>query len=454
MIGARIRNAMRSSAKGPAARRRRRWLGGLALGLALTMPQLRPALADPSAAAVVTSAYRIPLQSFAYHPNPQSTYYKYGINLSLGGSTSPQLFEFDTGGDGFYAAYSSSNAPWWGPAAGSPGSHFSKTFDSGLHYEGDGITTSISFFGLGSNPGSPIFTTPSLYTVAAADRIKLNGSDVWTSSGSSGPPVETNFYGDFGLTLKRGGDGIENLLAQLTYGGDVTAGYSVAVGRYGSSGNGYVQLGLLAADRNNPATTWFAMQGSDPSRPFANSHLPSFSAELINGDLKLDLNGSHTTLSGLGLNLDSGTPGVTLHYNDSDRSQLDPYSVLSSGEPVRLQDGVALDLRARVSGTGVEESLLAFLTGDNYGLNEVLTRRRSDKAVTYLNSGASLFQNYVVTYDLQNQLVGLTPYPVEVPGPAPLAAAVVFCRQARALRRRLRPADRRAGGAPPSASND
>lgn len=427
--------------------------------LTLALPPVpRPALADPVAVnnPVVNSVYQIPLQSFAYHPNPQSTYYKYGINLSLGGASSPRLFEFDTGGDGFYTTYGT-NVAWWGGSVGPSGTLFSKSFDSGYTYAGVGLTTSVSFFGLGSNPGNPIFTTPSSYVVGAANQIFLNQSgltsEVWNGSDSGSAPVEQNFYGDFGLTLKRGNDGIQNLLAQLTYGGDAHAGYSVALGPYGSSGGAYLQLGLLASDLANPATSWFAMQGTDNSRPFANSSLASFSAELIKGVLQLTLNGNNISLADLGLNLDSGTPGVTLHYNDSDRSQLVPYSVLDhNGDPVRLLEQVMLNLQAQAQGSALEQDLLAFVTGDNYGLNAVNTNRRSDGGTTYLNTGASLFQNYIVTYDLANQRVGLTPYPV--PGPTPLAAGLIsgaFGLRLRALRARIRAA--RSAGSPQAGSS-
>jgi hypothetical protein len=256
--------------------------------------------------------------------------------------------------------------------------------------------------------------------------------------------VENNFYGDFGLTLKRGGNGIENILAQLTYGGDVSKGYSVSLAPYGSSGAAYLQLGLQTADLNNPATTWFAMQGAVPSRPFANSNLNSFSAELLNGTLQLELGGSSSSLNGIGLNLDSGTPGVTLHYKDSDRSLLDPYSMIKDGDPVRLLPGVMLGLQAEPSGAALMQTLLNFQTGDNYGLNQVLTRRRGDGGVTYLNTGATLFQSYVVTYDLANQRIGLTAYPMPVPGPSPLAAGLIsgaISSRLRALRRRIRAAN-------------
>lgn len=422
-------------------RRGGRALRALGVALLIGAPGLE-ALAEPAAAPVVTSTYQIPLQTFAYPGGSSSGFYKYGINLALGGSSTPTLFEFDTGGDGFFAAYGPT-AAWWGSTVTPTGGSFDKTFDSGYRYQGPTLSTSISFFGLGSTPGSAIFTTPALYTVGASERIRLNGADQWTAAaGSSAPPVDQNFFGDFGLTLKRGGDGIENLLAQLTYGGNVSAGYKVALGPYGSSGGAFLQLGLQSGDLSNPDTSWFPMQGLDTSRPFANSGRPSFSAELLSGNLNLSLHGNSTSFNAIGLNLDSGTPGVTLHYNADDAGQLTPFSVLNNdNDPERLRERVMLGLQVVPSGAALAQTLLNFETGDVYGLNKVLTFERGDGNPTYVNTGATLFQSYVVTYDLANQRIGLTPY--GVPAPTPLTAGLLsgaLGLRLRTLRSRIRAA--------------
>lgn len=201
------------------------------------------------------------------------------------------------------------------------------------------VKTGFSLFGLPGQGSPSLFSTSgSDYKVGRADRIENNGSEVWPSSGSL-PPVQNYFYGDFGLALKKGSDSIDNLFAQLTYGGSANPGYIVSLGPYGSLDGSSLQLGLSTADLSNPATRWFAMQGADPSKPFEHSGLPSFSAELLLTNLGLSgLSQPASSLSSLGLNLDTGTPGVTLHYNRSqDGSALAPFSELDANHaPVAL----------------------------------------------------------------------------------------------------------------------
>lgn len=429
----------RCPASGRAKRARRQGLGSSLSGLPLALSLgILPSGMPVWAQATVTSTYRIPLQTFTYQPNSKSTYYKYGINLALGGSTSPAIFEFDTGGDGFFAAYSS-GASWWGGNTGPTGISFSKSFDSGYTYTGLTVPTTVSFFGLPGSGSAPIFSSSSTFTVGQASSILNNGQTAWPSSTTSAP-VESNFFGDFGLTLKQGDDGIENILAQLSYGGSAKAGYVVALGPYGSSSGAYLQLGLAESDLNNSATAWFDMQGKDQSKPFANSNLPSFSAELIKADLDLSLSGvPSASLRNRGINLDTGTPGLTIHYKKDDRSLLEPFSQTDGKDPLHLLPGVNVSLVAS-SSTLLQQQILSFVTGDNYGYDFVYTILRGDDKETYVNSGASLFQSYVVTYDLANQRVGLTPYPPAPAAPA-LAGALIgggWGLRLRSLRRRIR----------------
>ena len=338
-------------------------------------------------AADVMAPVRIPLRTLAYPTSGKPTFYKYGLYVSLGGATTPQLFEFDTGGEGFHAAYSAS-APWWGSSFTDTGVSFDKKFDSGEAYKGKVVKTGFALFGLPGQSSAPLFaTTGSDYKVGAADDIKDKGSPVWPNAGNS-PPVQNYFYGDFGLTLKKGADDIDNLFAQLTYGGSASPGYSVALGPYGSLGGSSLQLGLSSADLSNPGTRWFAMVGADPSKPFAHSGLPSFSAELLQATLNLSKPGiTPLQLSALGLNLDTGTPGVTLHYNlDQDGSSLAPFRELdASHDPIALLPGVDLNLSA-LDTSNQPQTLLNLLTGNTYGLNKVYAFPRGDKKATYLNS--------------------------------------------------------------------
>ena len=65
----------------------------------------------------VTTPIQVPLhwQQINGDANSQRTL---GIYVTLGGGSTPKLFECDTGGDGFYASYATGSArPWWGDLA-------------------------------------------------------------------------------------------------------------------------------------------------------------------------------------------------------------------------------------------------------------------------------------------------------------------------------------------------
>lgn len=261
-------------------------------------------------AAEVTSSIRVPLQTLAYSTGPQPPVYKYGIDASLGGATTPQLFVFDTGGEGFQAAHHPS-AVWWGSNVSDTGTSFNEPFISQERDIGKVVQTGcwLLAVGLPGQGSAPLFSSStSDDKVGHANPIELRVTKVGPDASGS-PPVQTTFYGDFGLTLKHGSEGIDNLFAQLTDGGNAKPVDFVSLGPYGSMGGSSLQLGLSEADLSNPATTWFAMQGADASNTFARSHLPSFSAELLLSNLNFSgLANPPFSLSPLGVNLDIDTP--------------------------------------------------------------------------------------------------------------------------------------------------
>jgi hypothetical protein len=163
------------------------------------------------------------------------------------------------------------------------------------------------------------------------------------------------------------------------------------------------------------------MQGADTINKFAHSHLPSFSAELLLSNLNLSgLANPPLSLSPLGLNLDTGTPGLTLHYNrDQDGAALAGFSELDAkNDPKALLPGVSVNLSASDS-TSQLQTLVSLLTGDTYGLDKIYAFPRKHHDPTYNNSGATLFQNSNVIFDLKGERVGFSPR-AEVPAPPPL----------------------------------
>ncbi len=158
-------------------------------------------------AADVERVYTIGLERYDLPASGGGTYPKYGIWLSLGGSTTPQVFEFDTGGEGLYAAHSA-DAAWWGANVTDETTSIDKNFGSGLEYTGKLAKTSVAFY----NPGSStqvLATTTADYKVGKSEHIVNTdtSTDLWppqTVAETQTAPVDGKFYGDFGLSLKKG----------------------------------------------------------------------------------------------------------------------------------------------------------------------------------------------------------------------------------------------------------
>jgi len=375
-------------------------------------------------AADIERVYSIPLKTFGYESGG-STYYKYGIHVGIGGG-GPQLFEFDTGGEGFYASYSAS-AAWWGntdvTVSTTP---FTKTFGSQISYEGFVADAPVTFY---CGDGSVVLSPAATFKVGQADTITQyftqGNATLWPNAGSQAP-VEEHFYGDFGLTLKHGAHGIENIFAQLTYGNGITGGYKVSLGPYGSTSGANIQVGLRAEDLANPDTIWFEMQGANPSDPFTGSGFATYSAEILSANMTLTLGGDTYTFTDLGINLDTGNPTPGLDFNHADKSLLEPFSEMSGADLVQLSNGTELTLVSTPAGVSVPEVTVFSLTaGNERGRNLVYESERGDGGATYLNVGALIFQQYDVVYDLENGLIGLVPVP-EPSACALLAAALLF----------------------------
>ncbi len=184
-------------------------------------------------AADVEQVYTIGLQRFDLPASGGGTYPKYGIWLSLGGSTTPQVFEFRHGREGLYAAHSE-DAAWWGANVTDETTSIDKNFGSGLEYTGKLAKTSVAFY----NPGSAtqvLATSTADYKVGKSERIVNTdtSTDLWPPQDDcrhSAAAGGRELLRDFGLSLKKGDHGIENVLRNCRMAaGD--GGYVVSLGR-------------------------------------------------------------------------------------------------------------------------------------------------------------------------------------------------------------------------------
>jgi hypothetical protein len=375
----------------------------------------------------VTSPIQVPLH-WRHINGDTSGPRKLGIYVTLGGGSTPQLFEFDTGGDGLYATYATGTAsPWWGNGWTSTTGTFSQAYDSGHVYTGTAATTTVALFA-SATATTPLFSAASAIvgqTTSVVDTKKTPAEQLWPlPSGTSPPPIEQAFYGDFGMAPKQGQAGIDSLAGQLRYGPGVTAGFRV----HASDENPWVQFGLAPADTAILATS-FALNLASGTSP---AGIPYYENLVVTGSLSVT-DGSREFKQPTGFIFDTGA-STTIHSGTNVQFPLD---LTRDGQGTRVKDGASVV----VSGSSL-------LTVGTWPVFMDLTASATDKVDVqykdgpyYLNTGIAPFATYDFIYDLSGQTLTM----VTVPEPAVLTLAGLGGVAAAARCRRCR---RRAFGGP------
>ena len=365
----------------------------------------------------VTTPIQVPLHW--RHVNGDATgQRKLGIYVTLGGGTTPKLFEFDTGGNGFYATYATGSSPWWGPAWTTTGGTFSQSFDSGLAYTGTAATTTVQLFG-SATANTPLLTAANAVvgqTTNIVDTKYTPHEQLWPlASGTSAPPIEQAFYGDFGMAPKRGQAGIDQLAAQLLYGPGVMAGFRV----HASDENPWVQFGLSASDTAVLATT-FALNGGNGNGT-SPAGVKYYDNLVVTGSLSVT-DGTREFKQPTGFIFDTGA-STTIH----------------SGTNVQFPD----DLTKDGAGTRVKDRALVVVSGSsvldgNWPTFMNITASATDKVGVqnhdtpteqgpyYLNTGIAPFLEYDIVYSLDGGTLTLVPASAAVPEIDPAGFGSVF----------------------------
>ncbi|MFM7642059.1 MAG: hypothetical protein ACKO45_10990 [Cyanobium sp.] len=420
-------------------------------------------LSTPVKAAPRATPLRLPLQWAADPDNPSIL--KLGIQASLNGG-SPQLFEFDTGGTGFFATFAtnfSSSSPWWGsnPACTTaPCTPFTTTYDSGLTYSGNLVTSSVSLFG---SSATPVLSVPNI-SVGQTTAITCNpaatcggkigqpGDSSWNATtGVLNPPVQGNFYGDFGFSLRNGGSGGPNsLITQdafwAAFDPSITRGYRV----HAAADDPWVQFGLTAADLA-PQPLRFALNGTGGTSTGA-----------------LEVSQGGTTFSGAGLTsliFDTGatttihTGAVTINGAPFPPGNF-PCGLTTQGcaDPTAVSPGAQVQISGLSLSTGMPATILNFAAGNNKAtspaFNEVAVQGYSPTTLApacaglappqpcyYVNTGILPFLSNDVIVDLSSWSAGNPSGELslvaQVPAPPALLTPFALLGAARRLRQRL-----------------
>lgn len=383
---------------------------------------------------------------------------KLGIWVGIGSGATPQLFEFDTGGTGFYAAYSplSGVSPWWGGGVTVNASQQIHTaYDSGLNYFGNVAQGAVSIFASGNSTTPSVITAPTTQIGQMNQIEKINPSNgattqLWTSSGNAtaSPPIDGAFYGDFGMNLAYNmgnfSSGITNLIGQMNFGSGVTPGFRIHADFAGKTAS--LKIGLTAEDTASPTAKYFKMNADAQAPEGATmpvSGLDYYSQQLFNADIEIQRSGHPPLVStGVGMTPDTGA-STTLH-----NTQLSPgglpteYASLIDWSNEQQNAGQLKDhLAFTLTGTTTSNQTVGIgnFTTNNVvnGGNVMVQNNRPNNTTYYLNTGISLFYQYDLIYDMQAGVVGLDVIPEPSIGALLLLGAVglVFLRMLRSKRK-------------------
>ena len=401
---------------------------------------------QPVSAQQVTTPITVPL----HFTEVSQGIYKLGIYAGIGDGAKPALFEFDTGGAGFYAAYASANASrsdWWGSGVVSQNQTVHIVYDSGNTYNGTIVSAPVSLFSAHHSTTPLLTLAPALLgqmdQITKVNQNNGNITPLWGPHGelNGEPPIDGVFYGDFGMSPKYQNNGITNLIAQMTYSSNITAGFRVSVDY--ATQNASLRIGLTPQDMADAGNLLLPMvQDTTANGTLTpNANLRFFSEQLFNATI--NISGNNGTLSSTGTGITPDTGATTTLHNTQNSTQVQDYANLivwkdnipnSTGD---LINGLNFSLSATNTSNETVE-FFQFQTNGTVDGGNVSVQDNRSKSQFYLNTGLSLFYQYDTIYDLQNGVFGLA----AVPEPSAGALLLVAAAAGFMLRLMLHPKDR------------
>ena len=378
-----------------------------------------------AAQSVISNTVLVPL----HYKVIESGASKLGIYASIGGGT-PQIFEFDTGGAGLYAACATNDkSPWWGANFSTTGQNVTNTYDSGIRYEGAIVTAPVSFYADHHSAEALVTTADNLRVGQMTNIINTNGASYWTPQGEATngvPPIDGVFYGDFGMSLAYANSGILNLVAQLSFTNGIAPGFRVRA--YGN--NPYLQIGLTATDTAGSSAFYFTMNtntNAPPGATFTNSGSLFYSEQVFNANMTIS-NATTNFTANLGITTDTGA-STTIHNADQGNIPSELYTTNSEGKG-HLVAGADFQLY----GTNTDSTVVDFFQFTTTGNDVTVQDNKPGNDQFYLNSGIALFQQYDVIYNLQDGQIGFAAVPE--PRTWALVLSGAFCIAGAMMRRR------------------
>ena len=319
--------------------------------------------------------------------------HKVGILVQATGangvSAVPQLYEFDTGGQGF----------WMHPTGSLPVPPLSQctlsiTYTSGITYLAAPTPLTLTF---------PEASAPLSADVTVGLIGQIQGKTF---------PIFGHFWGDFGAALQcfhdAGGAAVAapallTALAQLP--APYRTGFIVDVGPYPGGGNAAVGANAAAKPQVIVGLTdelralfpnTVPMTPSSPyTSPQTQQTIPAFAEDILDGNLQLGAN----VAPGIGVVFDTGAPTTEVHFG----TEVKPAEFTPTpGELLQLTPSQPTTADADPF------ALLSYQVGTQSGLDQAQGNPKDVLGLTagYINTGLNPFFQSPILFDLERAVVG------------------------------------------------
>jgi parallel beta-helix repeat protein len=379
-----------------------------AVGATVPLKSLETRATRPLVLSTDTSQSRtIPLHYLPYTTSGGLVEDKYGIEVAIGNNPA-RMYEFDTGGTGFWAGY---NPEWWqGVVPSANAALMENKYTSGNFF--DGLATSaVLTLGSGSEKVS---TGGAVQITAITAGGNTNTGATFDFSTASMPPIEGHFFGDFGASFgiaKPAGGQVDppvqvtNPLLQLP--GNLSSGFVVQLGPLGTSPR--VVVGITDELRGQFSTAIPLTEIDGLLYPNPNGaafQRQAYQQFAFSGQYKLSRNGGADTadLGTIQTLIDSGAPTMTIHYPDSTPPGL-PF----------LRDGMVTSGTTFTGvfpqGMGVPPFNWSFVAGSEASVNAIAFTPNGSAAspTNSVNTGLNFYNGYDVMFDVATGYLRLRP---------------------------------------------
>jgi hypothetical protein len=365
-------------------------------------------------------AIRIPLV-IVNIGEPDDPVLKVGIRVGLGGGP-PLLYEFDTGGGGFWAASGPAGRDWWGGFEELPGTSLHVSYTSGNTYEAAVARTTVEFYAL--TGGKPIYATPPVFVSRIRqfeNTKKARATAEWQSALASGhPPLFHNFYGDFGVAPKSSPaeaaserNGAFHVFGQVRPPEGRTSGYIVHIAGDGAESASYVQVGFTEGEK---ATFRSQFKMTPGHATFPTTGLSTYANQMV-AEVEVDEGGRREVYPDIPVVVDTGATHASIHQG---REIMVPRHFLAqrrNGKRRRSQDfehgslllpGAVVRLRGENAVVGGDE-VFAFRAKEAPHLTSISVgppKDKDGKDGSRFNTGLLIFFEYDVLFDMENGVIG------------------------------------------------